>query len=357
MLVYLTFVTLATYGTNSGERAGRRVRGRGHALMGLRAAVKGVAITLCGRAPGRHSGFVGLMGRKMCSDALFRQIVGRFVVRTNSPSDGGTSSATVLNDNSINCAVPTRFGPGFFRGGKMLTTTHRNSSIGPRGTSSNYRFCVIAKHGFARPRLLNVRGGVGRRHRRTLFSDLTHRRVGRVCGVHGTKSGTKLLRLRSALRTRTHRLTSGRRGFHFAPRRVGTCDAVNNTPRLSNSCAMFNRMARNVRMISGVRVTGAGHTSHPVRGVQVLGTDVRWFTARVVGVGQCALSGKLHIVRGRSGAARVITLGLLCSINTHSRSPSRAKFTRLFRRLVFKNSIRIPSCSAPMRGTKNRGGT
>lgn len=347
---------LVTYANNRGGAAG--VRAKGRALMHLRAAVKGVAIGLCGRAPGRQSGFVGLAGRNACSDALFRHMVGGFVVRTNSPRDGATASAAALNGKSMNCALPTRFGPGFFRGGNTLTTTHLNSRMGPGGRSSNYRFCVIAKHGFSRTRVVDVRGRLGRTHLRAIFGRLTHGRVGRVCGVHGTNSGSKLLRLRSDLRTRTQNVITGRPTLGFDHRRVTTCAAMKNTPRLSKTCAMFKRMARNVRIVSGVRTMGAGHTSHPRASIHVLGTAiVRWSSFHVVRMGHCALTGKLQVMRGRSSSARVITLGLLCSIKTHSRSPSRAKFTRLFRRLVFKNSLRVPSCSAPMRGTKKRGGT
>lgn len=77
----------------------------------------------------------------------------------------------------------------------------------------------------------------------------------------------------------------------------------------------------------------------------------------VLRVGERVLSGNLELIRTRSADARVITLGVLCGIKTESRGPRRAKFTRLFRRLVFNNSIGVPSCSTPLRLTKKRGGT
>lgn len=62
-------------------------------------------------------------------------------------------------------------------------------------------------------------------------------------------------------------------------------------------------------------------------------------------------------MRSQSRDARVITLGVLCGIKTHSRRPRRANFTRLFRRLVFNKSMGVPSCSVPLRLTNKRGGT
>lgn len=271
MLLAVSFYKLATYGAKAGGK--KSVSGR--ALMGVRAATKSVGIGLCGRAPGRHSGFVGLIGSKMCRKALFRHIVGSFVVRTNSPSSGGTPGKGVLNTNSINCAMPTRFMcPGCFRGGKTLSTTHRKSGIGPGGRSSNYRFCVMANGICGSSALLNVRDRVGRGGVGIVFGGLTRGRVGRVCGVHGTGSRGKLCSLRRGLFTRTRRLSTGRPRFRFAPRRVRTCAAINNAPRLSNRCAMFNRMIRNVSIMSGVRGIGASHDSHPRRSIGVVGTAV-----------------------------------------------------------------------------------
>lgn len=273
LLVVLTYDTM-TYGSKRGGSKG--VRGR--AMLGVRASVKSVGMGLCGRAPGRESGFVGLTGSKACGKALFRHIVGSFVIRTNSPRSGGTPGNGVLNSNSMNCAIPTRFMcPGCFRGGNTLSTTQRKSRIGPGGRSSNYRFCVIAKGMFGSSALLGVRRRGGRGGMARTFGTLTRGRVGRVCGVHGTGSRSKLCTLRSALFVRTRTRTTGRPSFRFAPRRVGTCAAIKNAPRLSNRCAIFNRIIRNVSVISGVRRMGASHDSHPRRSIGVVGISiVRW---------------------------------------------------------------------------------
>lgn len=271
MLLAVLIYDLATYGPKRGGR--RSVRGR--AGLGVRADTNSVAIGLCGRAPGRHSGFVGLIRSNACRNALFRHIVGSFVVRTNSPRSGGTPGNGVLKTNSINCAIPTRFiCPGCFRGGNTLSTTHRNSRIGPSGTSSNYRFCVIAKGICGSSALLKVRRRVGRVHLGGTFGTLTRGRVGRVCGVHGGGSRSNLVSLRSSLVTRTRTRITGRPRFGFAPRRIGTCAAINNAPRLSNTCAIFNRILRNVSVISGVRGIGASHGSHPRRSIIVGGIAI-----------------------------------------------------------------------------------
>lgn len=193
----------------------RRIR----ALMLVSASVKGVGIGLFGSAPRRHSGFVGGIGRRHCSKLLFRHIVGRFVMRTNSVGSGSTPVRRRLNSKSLSCAVPTRvICPGCFRGHNVFTTTHANSRRGPRHTSSTARFCVMANGFFARVRLSGVRG---------------------------------------------------RRNVAFAPRRHRTCVLRKNAPRLSNGCAVFNRIMDNVGTISGVRFARAGTSSHPIGGVGV----------------------------------------------------------------------------------------
>lgn len=69
------------------------------------------------------------------------------------------------------------------------------------------------------------------------------------------------------------------------------------------------------------------------------------------------LTGKLAIIIGHSPISGLTTMGVLCGTNTHGRGPRHAKFTRLFRRLVFHNAHHVPGFSLPIRVTYNSGGT
>ncbi len=223
-LLVLVLVILPTFSLRTG--------GREPIVMGVRAALKSLGIVLCSRAPRRHSGFIGLMGRNFCGKVSFRHIVGRFVVRNNSPTSGLGSPRVHLNSNNIKCALPTRVSfPGRCRGHNTLTTTHLSSRIGPRHRSDNYRFCVIRNGRFDSRRL-----SVVRHH------------------------------LRNMLRVP--------RPFRCDRRRHVACGAINNAPRLSNRCAIFKRLIRKFSALRGVTTIGANGKSHPIRSIGVVDMGV-----------------------------------------------------------------------------------
>lgn len=192
-------------------------------------------------------------------------------MRNNSIASGSTPVGGRLKTNSLNCAVPTRFGcPRCFRGGKTLYTTHAKSRIGPRGTSSTSRFCVIANGGCSRTRLNRVRGRVRKHLGRTVFGHLRARGGSGVVRLCHDNGGRRLTILHSALVNGARLRTRGHGSRAGVPSRLHrACGAVNNIPFLSGRCAICNRIIRKLSMMSTVRRMGAGGRSHPARGMMV----------------------------------------------------------------------------------------
>lgn len=239
-------------------------------VIAVGADIKALGTGLCSSIPGRIHAFVRHTGQNRCGKALFAHMLPRFVVRNNTPSSHGTPTNTHYNFKSQGSRVVPRVQPRRFGGQNTLTTPHRGSSVGPRGGSSVSRFCVMRKGICADNRLSALRvvtgRSVGRGTVRGFFCPI-HTRLhvrgtdgGHRCRGHLHGVGT---RMSSVMHTAPKRLL-------FAGRRQGTCAARNNYRRLSNGCAMCNRLVRKFSILSVVTKRPHSRCSHPGGSVHVV---------------------------------------------------------------------------------------